>query len=112
MKVFMMAAMLAVSAVGSVAGCEMACPTALAEGVLVADGQNLVLRATTGETNAIVWPSGYSVRQESGRLALTDRFGTVKARDGDRIGVGGGIGVDNVFHGCGDVWVESPSPAG
>jgi hypothetical protein len=31
----------------------MGCPTALAEGVLVAIGQDLVLRATTGETNAI-----------------------------------------------------------
>jgi hypothetical protein len=112
MKAFIMAAMLAVSAVGSVAGCEMGCPTALAEGVLVAIGQDLVLRATTGETNAIAWPSGYSVRQESGRLVLADRFGTVKARDGDRIGVAGGVGVDNVFHGCGDIWVEAPNPAG
>jgi hypothetical protein len=112
MRAFMIAAMLAVSAVWSVAGCEMACPTALAEGVLVADGENLVLRAATGETNAIAWPSGYSVRQENGRLVLTDRFGTVKAREGDRIGVGGGVGVDDVFHGCGDVWVEAPNPAG
>jgi hypothetical protein len=112
MKALVMAAMLAASAAGSVAGCEMACPTALAEGVLVPNGHELVLRATTGETNAIAWPSGYRVREESGRLVLADRFGTVKAREGDRIGVGGGVGVDDVFHGCGDVWVEAPNAAG
>jgi hypothetical protein len=102
--------MLAASVVGSVAGCAMACNTALAQGTLVAHGKDLALQAPTGETNVVVWPSGYSVREDNGSLALADRFGSVKARAGDRIGVAGGFGVDNVFHGCGDVWIEAPVP--
>ena len=104
---FLVASMLAMS-VGGVAGCETGCSTALAEGTLVARGKDLVLQATTGETNAVAWPSGYGVREDSGSLVLVDRFGSVKAREGDRIGVAGGVGVDNVFHGCGDVAVETP----
>jgi hypothetical protein len=42
---------------------------------------------------------------------LTDWFGTVKARVGDRIEVGGGFFTDDRFHGCGDVVVVRPSPA-
>ena len=106
-KALLVASMLAASVFGGVAGCEMGCNTALAEGTLVARGKELVLQARTGETNAIIWPSGYGVRDDSRRLVLVDRFGSVKAREGDRIGVAGGLGVDNVFHGCGDVSVET-----
>ena len=110
MKAVLGAAALALSIVSSVSGCEMGCPTALAEGVLVADGKNLVLEAPTGPRNTVVWPSGYSVGVDGGTLVLADRFGSIKAREGDMIGVGGGVGVDGLFHGCGDVWTVSPSP--
>jgi hypothetical protein len=110
MKAVLAAVALALSIVGSAAGCEMACPTALAEGVLVADGTNLVLEAPSGERNTVVWPSGYSVRADADKLVLVDRFGSVKAREGDKIGVGGGVGVDGLFRACGDVWTVSPSP--
>jgi hypothetical protein len=43
-------------------------------------------------------------------LVLADRFGSIKAREGDKIGVGGGVGVDGLFRACGDVWTVSPSP--
>jgi hypothetical protein len=110
MRAILIAAALVVTVIGSLAACELGCATALAEGVLVADGQNLVLQAPTGERNTIVWPSGYGVRQDGDGLVLTDRFGTIKAREGDKIGVGGGVGTDDVFHGCGDVWIETPTP--
>ena len=110
MNAVLAAAALSLSIVASVAGCEMACPTALAEGVLVADGENLVLEAPTGQRNTVVWPSGYSVRAEGDTLVLVDRFGSIKARERDKIGVGGGVGVDGLFRACGDVWTVSPSP--
>ena len=110
MKAVLAAAALALSIVSSVSGCEMGCPTGLAEGVLVADGTNLVLEAPTGQRNTVVWPSGYSVRADGDTLVLVDRFGTIKAREGDKVGVGGGVGVDGLFRACGDVWTVSPSP--
>ena len=110
MKAVLAAAALALSIASSVSGCEMGCPTALAEGVLVADGENLVLESSTGQRNTVVWPSGYSVRAEGDTLVLVDRFGSIKARAGDTIGVGGGVGGDGQFRACGDVWTVSPSP--
>jgi hypothetical protein len=111
MKAALAAAALALSVVSSVSGCEMACPLALAEGVLVADGKNLVLESPTGLRTTVVWPSGYSVGGDGDKLVLTDLFGSVKAREGDKIGVGGGVGSDGLFRACGDVWIISPSPA-
>ena len=110
MKAVLAAAALVLSIVSSVSGCEMGCPTALAEGVLVADGTNLVLEAPSGQRNTVVWPSGYRVRADADKLVLADRFGSIKAREGDKIGVGGGVGADGLFRACGDVWTVSPSP--
>jgi hypothetical protein len=110
MRPVLATAVLALSIVSSVSGCEMACPLGLAEGVLVADGKNLVLEAPTGQRNAVVWPSGYSVRADGDTLVLADVFGSIKAREGDRIGTGGGVGDDGVLRACGDVWTISPSP--
>jgi hypothetical protein len=89
------------------AGC-VSCPTALADGVLVSDGKTLVLQAPTGETSPIAWPAGYRVEQRGGKLAVVDFLGNVKAREGDHIQVGGGVGTDNVFHACGEIVVVPP----
>jgi hypothetical protein len=110
-KAGLAAVALALGIVSSVSGCQMSCPTALAEGVLVADGNSLVLESSTGQRSTVVWPSGYSVRGDGDELVLTDLFGSVKAREGDKIGVGGGVGSDGLFRACGDVWIISPSPA-
>jgi hypothetical protein len=85
-------------------GC-MACPTAFADGVLVDAGETLVLQAQSGEKNRIVWASGYRVEERSGKLVLVDWLGGVKARQGDHIQVGGGVGTDDLFHACGDIVV-------
>lgn len=98
-------AVLLVTAGAGSAGCTLGCPTALTSGVLSASGADLVLADETGATHVVVWPDGYGVRPDSDRLALTNRFGFVMAREGDRIDMGGGVGADDVFHGCGDIVV-------
>jgi hypothetical protein len=107
MKSLVVIAVLAV--VGAVnAGCAMSCATALADGVLVAQDNTLVLRAPTGETSPIAWDSGTSVRVDNGKLALVDWLGGVKAREGDHIQVAGGVSTDDIFHACGPIAVVSP----
>jgi hypothetical protein len=107
MKTFVVIAVMAILGAFN-AGCAVSCPTALAEGVLVAEGTSLVLRATTGETNPIAWDSGTSVRVDNGKLTLVDWLGGIKARDGDHIQVAGGVGTDDIFHACGPIAVVSP----
>ncbi len=102
---------LLILALGATSGCTLGCPTALATGIVVADGTDLVLRDETGTTHPVVWPDGFRVGQEAGELVLTDRFGGVKARIGDRIEIAGGVATDDRFHGCGDVVVVPPSPS-
>jgi hypothetical protein len=102
------AALLVIVGAGS-ASCTVGCPTALASGIVVADGSDLVLQDSTGATHRVVWPDGYGVRRDGDVLVLTDRFGTVKARAGDRVEMGGGVSTDEVFHGCGDVVVVPPA---
>ena len=104
-------AILAAAVIGSSAGCTLGCPTALATGTIAASGSDLVLVDDSGTAEPFVWPDGYGVRRDGEVLVLTDRFGTVKARVGDRIEVGGGVSTDDRFHGCGDVVVVGPSPA-
>ncbi len=90
------------------AGCQVSCATALADGVLVNDGKTLVLQFQTGENGPIVWPDGYRVQEDNGKLALVDWLGGVKAREGDHIQVAGGVGTDDVFHACGPIAVVAP----
>jgi len=97
---------------GGTAGCALGCPTALAFGTVAARGSDLVLQDESGAAEPVVWPDGYRVRRDGEALVLTDRFGTVTARVGERIEMGGGVGADNRFHGCGDVVVVMPRQSG
>lgn len=85
----------------------MGCPTALASGTLAANGEELVLEDDTGAQHPVVWPDGYRARLDGDVLVLVDRFGTVKARQGDHVDMGGGVSTDDLFHGCGDVTVRA-----
>lgn len=103
---------LAVTLAVGMAGCSMGgCPAALASGILVAQGDELVLRAESGEVMRVRWPSGYSVGTDAdGALVLTHIFNGIVARQGDAVNVGGGVPYDDgVFQGCGDVWVSATS---
>jgi hypothetical protein len=105
MRALMLAAALLVGLPATTAGCTTSCPTALAEGVLVREGGALVLGDQDGNTQTVVWPSGYGVREDDGILLLVDWIGNVKAREGDRVRAGGGVGTDGLFHACGEVTV-------
>ena len=107
MRTLLLLALLAASVATSIAGCA-SCPTALARGVLVADGSDLRLQDPSGGTNVVRWPEGYRVSSEGDRLVLRDFLGFVKAREGDLIEMGGGVGPDGVFAGCGGVVVVQP----
>ena len=67
------------------------CMAARMEGTLVRDPRSgLALRQTTGIVEQVIWPFGYSAREEGGRLAVLDATGTVLAYEGDQVAVGGG----------------------
>lgn len=87
--------------------CATGCPTALAQGVLVAESGTLVLHDLDDHTMALRWPSGYRVQEQDGQLALVDFFGAVKGREGDEIGMAGGVDANDIFQGCGDVFPVS-----
>lgn len=101
-----------VLAIGT-AACSMGgCPTALATGTLAAQGDELVLRAETGESLRVLWPSGYSAGTDAdGELVLTHIFEGIVAHQGDIVNVGGGVPYeDGVFQGCGELWVGEAGP--
>ena len=104
LRSLLVSTLLATTLATSTTGC-LGCPTALATGVLVADGPDLVLQSPDGAIENVRWPHGYRVGAEGDHLVLTDFFGSEKAREGDRIEMAGGVGTDNVFAGCGDVTV-------
>lgn len=82
-----------------------ACRSALAEGYLVADHGGLTLHNLVGDIEDVEWPPGYSVRGDGDSVVLVDPNGAIKARPGDYVKFGGGVGNDDVFHGCGEVTV-------
>jgi hypothetical protein len=98
-----------VVSLAATAGCNTACPVGLAEGVLIREGDALVLQGMNGDTVVVDWPSGYRVQDDGGTLVLVDWLGGVKAREGDKIQVGGGTGNDGVVPACGNVVVVSRS---
>jgi hypothetical protein len=94
----------------SVTGCATGCPTALLEGTLAAaDGELVVERDPAGVAIHVSWPFGVGVRDEGGELVLTDILGTVKAREGDIVAIGGSSPDDGSWAACGDVTVTGRS---
>jgi hypothetical protein len=87
-----------------------ACPAALIEGVLVRDARSGVgLRDTQGLVRDVLWPNGYSARDEGGRLAVIDGSGKLVAHEGDRVSIGGGeIDANGTWVGCGGTTVLAP----
>ena len=78
-----------------------ACDEALASGRLVASAQSgLAIADSTGHVTEVLWPFGYTARQEAAGLALLDADGRVVAHQGDVIELGGGLGANNVWAAC------------
>ena len=73
------------------AGTATACMAALLSGTLVRDGvAGLRVRDEQGHSHQVIWPNGFSARDDGGRLAVIDQSGTVVAHEGDRVSIGGG----------------------
>lgn len=86
------------------------CQTALLHGTLAARDGVLVVESADGtETVHVRWPFGYMPGDDGGRLGLW-HFVTVIAHEGDRVEMGGGTGVDEVFNACGPVTVTFVAP--
>jgi hypothetical protein len=52
----------------------------------------------------VLWPHGYTARREAGGLVLYDAGGSVVAREGDVVSIGGGeTGSDGPWLACGDI---------
>ncbi len=98
----------------SVIGCASGCPSATLEGTLVAaDGELVVERDLAGVAVHVEWPFGLGVRDDGGDLVLSDVFGSVKAREGDVVKIGGSSTTDGTWIACGDVTVSgraTPKP--
>lgn len=97
-------------------GSPRACPAALIRGTLVAHPEwGLAITDTEGMTRKVMWPFGSAARLEGGRLVLLDASGSVLAREGDQIEIGGGesgnnrVGPDGTWIGCGGVKVVEGS---
>ncbi|HEY6607689.1 MAG TPA: hypothetical protein VI277_00690 [Candidatus Limnocylindria bacterium] len=78
-----------------------ACPGALLEGELLRDdASGFLVRHAEGFITPVAWPEGYSVR-EGERRELLDPGGSVAAREGDLVALGGGDDGAGVFVVCG-----------
>jgi len=90
-------------------GCAMGCPAALLTGVLVEEGGELVVVPDGGgPVERVEWPSGHGVHRDGGVLVVTDLFGTVKAREGDLVRLGGGEAESGTWTACGLLEAEPP----
>lgn len=94
------------------------CPGALLEGVLVERVVPVEDKPAFGvdddglpgsPVTPIIWPSGYRARYDGTLLVLEDLSRNVRAREGDRVRLGGGMGSGG-FIVCGDFEIVAPTP--
>lgn len=53
-----------------------------------------------GKVHGVIWPYGYSARQDPDGLALLDREGTRLAKEGDRVQMAGTVNSDGLTVPC------------
>ncbi len=89
------------------AGTAAACPAALIEGTLVDDERHgMALAGTDGVRRQILWPPGYTTQLDASGLVLYDEVGSIVAREGDFVSIGGGeTASDGPWLACGDITV-------
>ncbi len=82
---------------------------ALIEGTLVRDARSgVALRDPQRQVRQVIWPHGYHVRNEGGRLVVLDAADRVVAGEGDRVSIGGGeIDAAGTWLACGGTTVLS-----
>ena len=88
------------------------CMSALVEGQLVTGtGPGVNLKKADGSVKDVIWPDGYTFSTGDKRT-VTDGQGTVVARVGDTVELGGGeSGPDNAWKVCSDHIVVTASAA-
>ena len=102
--------LLLVAVVPGAAGCS-GCPAALYEGILTEQaGDLVVVREDGARGERVIWPGGYGVRKDGDTLVVADFFGSVKAREGDFVQLGGGEAEDGLWRTCG-MFEVGPTPA-
>ena len=57
----------------------------------------------------MIWPTGLGVRRDGDAPVVADFFGSVKAREGDFVQVGGAEAEDGVWRACG-MFEIGPTP--
>jgi hypothetical protein len=78
-----------------------ACDAALISGTLArSEATGLGVRNDDGVVDPVVWPFGFSIRQDLTTVVLIDAAGRTLAREGDRIEAGGGANADGIFAIC------------
>lgn len=86
------------------------CRLALGGGELARHPESgLGVKNRLGDIQPIVWPFGYTARQDRDSAVLVDRVGAIVAREGDLVQFGGGLNLDGVFAACGGVEVVQAS---
>jgi hypothetical protein len=66
---------------------------ALARGKLILDGEYILLKSSFlffSEEMLLIWPYGYSLEVEDGKIHILDETGEVVANVGDHVKIGGG----------------------
>jgi hypothetical protein len=84
---------------------------AITAGVLAVDSESGVgLQDPAGATHPLVWPTGWTARNDVGTVAIIDANGAIVAHVGDTVSMGGGSGSGGDWYVCPPVHVIAPSP--
>jgi hypothetical protein len=84
---------------------EGICDLALISGIVARHPESVLgLRGRRSNKVApLFWPFGYTAREEQGGIVLVEPHGTVVAREGDHVAMGGGLNVEGETEACGGV---------
>ena len=105
-----LALVLALPAGSFAAGCTIGCPAALLEGVLERRGGDLVVVQAEFVERVDWGHSHHDVRERDGQLVVVDWLGSIKAREGDFVHLGGGEVETGVWGICGSFEVRESPP--
>ena len=77
------------------------CDEALLTGRLVSSAASgLAVADPEGKITEVVWPFGYSARQDVAGIALVDDKGELVALEGEMVHMSGGLGANEVWGAC------------